>query len=383
MFTKKELRLLWPFYAQSLTFNLTKVIMPFYVLYFLSIGLNLFQIAILGSIRSLVALLSETPTGVIADLYGRKVSVILGYSLASLTLFATPLFHNFYLLALILALDALFETLVSGADRAWSIDLIEERDSGLLDKYFLRTRLFRNIGLIAMPIMAGLIVAYYDMRNLWVFFAVGSIIATSFLIFAPEAKHQNKIDPVRSRINQMGKFYTHLKDSLAYCAKSNALLLLFAGIAIFYFVDEITSLAWTPYLSSIGLRLPIIGYLFSAVAGIGIITPLLVELILKKKNKLVVLLSMMTLYAILMLSVGTTSSLIVIATIFVLFNSVEDIFLPIEDALTNLYVTSANRATILSIKSSIVAIASLIGGPIAGYLLGIISQKQSLVLSGI
>ena len=79
MISKNELKNLWPFYVHSLVFNISKVIMPFYVLYFLGIGFSFFQIALIGSIRSVVSVAFEVPTGVIADRYGRKFSVILGY----------------------------------------------------------------------------------------------------------------------------------------------------------------------------------------------------------------------------------------------------------------------------------------------------------------
>jgi MFS family permease len=75
MFQKNELKILSPFYAHSLLFNLSKVIMPFYVLYFLDIGFSFFQIALISSIRSAISLIFEIPTGVIADKYGRKKSV--------------------------------------------------------------------------------------------------------------------------------------------------------------------------------------------------------------------------------------------------------------------------------------------------------------------
>ena len=137
MFKKGELKLLSPFYAHSLIFNLTKVIMPFYVLYFLGIGLSFLQISLISGIRSAVAIIFEIPTGVIADKYGRKNSVIFGYLFTAVSLALIPLSNNFYIIAAIFAIDAFFETFINGADRAWAVDLIKSTDESLLDRYFL------------------------------------------------------------------------------------------------------------------------------------------------------------------------------------------------------------------------------------------------------
>jgi len=112
MFKKGELKLLSPFYAHSLIFNLTKVIMPFYVLYFLGIGLSFLQISLISGIRSAVAIIFEIPTGVIADKYGRKNSVIFGYLFTAVSLALIPLSNNFYIIAAIFAIDAFFETFI-------------------------------------------------------------------------------------------------------------------------------------------------------------------------------------------------------------------------------------------------------------------------------
>lgn len=162
--------------------------MPFYVLYFLGIGFSFFQIALTGSIRSIVGVVFELPTGIIADKYGRKFSVIAGYLLKTITLFLIPFFKDFLSVSIILAIDALFETLVSGSDRAWAVDLVKEKDNSLVDQYFLKTRFFRNIGMVVAPILAGFIANRYGMAYLWPVFAIGGLVAAIFLFFGKEIR---------------------------------------------------------------------------------------------------------------------------------------------------------------------------------------------------
>ncbi|MDD5164721.1 MAG: MFS transporter, partial [Patescibacteria group bacterium] len=305
MFKKNEIKLLFPFYAHSLIFNLSKVIMPFYVLYFLHIGFNFFQIALISSIRSVVTLIFEIPTGVIADKYGRKNSVILGYLLTAISLALIPVWDKFYIVAIIFAFDALFETLVSGADRAWAVDLMENTDKSLVDKYFLKTRMFRNIGMVAAPLIGGYIVATSNMRNLWFVFAAGIFVSTLILFFGKEIRKHEQDKPIAQK--KFCNIFQDSKTAIKTALSHKIIILLFSGIFVFFFVDEITSLIWTPHLEKIGLSLPMIGYLFSIIAGLGIILPLVAEFFLKKKSKLFILFFLALGYAILLFAAAKTS----------------------------------------------------------------------------
>lgn len=382
MLRKNELKLLWPFYAHSLFLALFKVIMPFYVLYFLGIGLSFFQIAIIGSIRSVISIIFEIPTGAIADLYGRKTSVILGYILTAATLLLIPFFKNFYIITIIFAFDAIFETLFSGADKAWVVDALNEKNKDLVDVYFIRSSQFKNIGLIISPLIAGTLVSFYGMKILWFVFAGGMLLSSIFLFFGKEAKNQQKNLQEDKKSELSKNFIYQIKDSAIFVLKNSAVMLLFLSIFIFYFVEETTSLAWTPYLESAGISLAKIGYLFSVIAAIGIVIPFFIEIMLKKKDKLLILFAASLAYAFLLFAIGFTDKVLLILIIFILFTSMEEILLPLKDALINSYIQSKNRATVLSLKSMIECLASIIGGPIAGLLLNVISLKQALVLSG-
>lgn len=78
LFKQGELKLLWPFYMDAFI-SATLFFMPaFIIVYFRNLGFSLFQISLLTMMMSLSILLFEIPTGAIADIYGRKFSVLLG-----------------------------------------------------------------------------------------------------------------------------------------------------------------------------------------------------------------------------------------------------------------------------------------------------------------
>jgi len=82
------------------------ILPAFYVIYFVNLGFNMFQIGILLSMAPLFALLFEIPTGAIADIYGRKFSVLLRIILQGIIIFFMFVSSDFYIIALLLHLWA-------------------------------------------------------------------------------------------------------------------------------------------------------------------------------------------------------------------------------------------------------------------------------------
>ena len=140
------LKFLRPFYTQKILSSISKLILPFYVIYFLDIWLNLWQIALIGSFRSIVSLISEIPTWTIADLYWKKISVVLWFILSWITVFCIPFFHSFVWICIIFCINALTETLFSGSDQAWVSDIIEAKqfESVKEARWFIKTYKVKN-----------------------------------------------------------------------------------------------------------------------------------------------------------------------------------------------------------------------------------------------
>lgn len=77
---------------------------PFMILFYLASGLNYLQIGILYSIKSIATNILEIPTGVVADLYGRKKSMIfsmISYIISFLIFYFSKSFY-FYIFSMIM-----------------------------------------------------------------------------------------------------------------------------------------------------------------------------------------------------------------------------------------------------------------------------------------
>jgi len=86
------------------------------------LALSPFQLVLMGVVLNIVVILSETPTGVVADLYSRRRSLILGEFIMAAGFFWAFASRNYWVILPAQALFAFGWTFRSGADIAWVTD---------------------------------------------------------------------------------------------------------------------------------------------------------------------------------------------------------------------------------------------------------------------
>lgn len=96
----------------------------FVVFTVIDLGFTPLQLVLLGTALEVTVLVSEVPTGVLADLYSRKWSIVISYWVVGIGLAASGLFTSFPLLVLTQVLWGLGYTFRSGAEVAWITDEI-------------------------------------------------------------------------------------------------------------------------------------------------------------------------------------------------------------------------------------------------------------------
>lgn len=376
---KLWLKFLWPFYTQSIISSLSKLILPFYVIYFLDIWLTLWQIALISSFRSIVSLVSEIPTWTIADLYWKKISVILWFILSWITVFCIPFFHSFVGICIIFCINALTETLFSGSDQAWVSDVIEKNDKKLIDSYFSWNRSIRNFWFIIAWILASLVAKYLWYDWLWFVYGAWTIIAWIILCFAENWKKWYE-EEWEDRLKK--DFWLHIKSTFKYIAKNKVICLLFLWIALFYIIDELTGLIRTPYIQELWIDIDNLGFIYWIIWVCWIFVPLIAEKILKmQKNSMLYILWVCIWMAILLVISSISTCVILIIWIFVVYNFIDDFILPIDDTLSNKVAEKSKRSTILSVKSMVENLACIVWWPLAWVLLWYISYSQWLLVA--
>src|SRR5512144_2504470 len=98
-------------------------------------GLTPLQLVLVGTALEISAFVFEVPTGIVADVYSRRLSIVIGYLLIGVGFLVEGLFPSFVPIVLAQLLWGLGYTFTSGAREAWITDEVGEDSANRL---FLR-----------------------------------------------------------------------------------------------------------------------------------------------------------------------------------------------------------------------------------------------------
>ena len=132
---------------------------PFIILFFREMGISFLEIGILFSIRSIFTIIFEIPTGIIADSYGKKNSMILSfisYIISFIIFYSFPK-YGFYIVAMILYSAG--EAFRSGTHKAMILTYLKlKKWDNLKVEYYGYTRSWSQKGSAISALIAGMIV---------------------------------------------------------------------------------------------------------------------------------------------------------------------------------------------------------------------------------
>lgn len=152
-------------------------------------GMTQAQIQSLQSINMVFILLLEVPTGIIADVYGRKKSLIVGvtFSIFGIVLMTiTPSFALFVIAEFILAFGVACK---SGADTALIYDSLKQTGKESEAKVVMtKSNAFRLIGVVLGSLIGGVVAPYVQPNIVWRLSVVPFCIALCISFFLTEPK---------------------------------------------------------------------------------------------------------------------------------------------------------------------------------------------------
>ncbi|MGB8658142.1 MAG: MFS transporter [Candidatus Zixiibacteriota bacterium] len=348
-------------------------ILPAYVLYFRHYRITLFQIGLLAAVFEASILLFEIPTGLVADVFGRRMSVILSAVVSFISGLVFILFP--FLGAFIVAeiVGGLGETLRSGALEAWLVDTLKhEGQEDSIKHAFAQGTKFKTVGNLCGLILGGYL-ATLDIRLVWVPTAIVFFVLGMFLLlkmreeYRPEKETSERIVP---------KLSDTTTRSLRVI-KSQRLILALVLLALFSeFSFETISQYWQVHFSeSLLINTRYFGWIL-AVASV--LTILFIGRVTRFFEKLrdgvhsLTILTVLFLLSLLFIAVTRSPLLAVAFFIFlqILVNFKEPIFLD----LFNRHIPSEQRATLLSFQSLVGS-----GGEVsAGLCIGVVAENFGL-----
>lgn len=338
------------------------------------------QISFGLTFQAVAAILFEVPTGAIADIFGRKFSVVSGIMLQGLMWLALPFIDLPALLYLAFFLMGALRTLESGADKAWMIDWLKcNNEEKLVHEMFIKIQSLNSAGLVIGSLLTTLLLFLFEIKHLFFVQGCGYLFAGLLLFFFTKENIYK-----RNTTNKRVIYDTlHVsKEGINFLLKDKALLYLVLATSFAICSKDFGVVAWQPLLVDLSLPVKYLGIVFSGVSLIGIITPFLSKKILKKigheKNYLTITTIIEFIFLISLYFVDNTFFTYGII-VYISVMAVTDLQSPVGSLYFQSFIPSKIRATMGSVQSMIFAIFSSFSTIIGGYIMDNTGPKMALV----
>lgn len=376
---REERALLGGFYIAGSISEALNVILPFEFIY-LYLVMERPEWAVIPILaESTAVFLTELPTGVVADRWGRKLSTLSGDLLSAFSWVLIPLAASLKGPAQLLAVSACFmmdgigQTLVSGAEEAWVVDnLITAKHTDLVDKYFARIRSFGSLGGVVAGSLA-LVLLFVTKVNrkvlniLWYISAagqgIGVVISATISECKPDVEELKDLPeglPFLNRVVEGLRTILHIRPLFSF----------FLVILIISLAGSITEEAFEISLITRGLDARGLAPLDILQDLFGMIAPLmgiaLAERIGTTRSLLCLVLIPSGMVCLFFLHPG----LMMVVGLYLFFNIIDDLWDPVADARLHSLIPSSCRATVSSVINQASELVSLIGLGIFTLLLG-------------
>lgn len=353
-----------------------------------AVQLSALQLVLVGTMLELTVFVFEVPTGVVADVYSRRLSVIIGYLLIGLGFIvegAVPLFATILLAQVLWGIGYTF---TSGATEAWITDEIGEKAAG---QAFLRGGQAGQIGALA-GIGIGMALASVQV-NLPIL--VGGVLLMGLGTFLALVMPENRFQPApQEDRNTWQNIVRTFRDGLRMVKKRPVLkTILLVGLFYGLYSEGLDRL-WVKHLIE-DISLPALGNIdplmwFGLIRAAGmVISTGSIEVVRKRLNTGSTTSMVKTLFVITsILIVGVVGfawarGFVIALLAYWVIVAARSIIEPIYTAWVNQRLDSAVRATVLSMSGQVDAIGQILGGPVVGLIGNLISVRAAITVSGV
>jgi len=393
-FHKEELKYLGLFYLSIIIQTLFAITEPIIVVYFALKGFSYAELSFALVAYFVAPFLFEVPTGIVADIFGRKRSVILSLILIAIGIMYVPFVASPIVLAGLFFFIGFAKTLSTGADQAWIVDNLRyNKKPDLVHEYYVKSQSF-NMGafVISGLISAGLILALgegainflnIDLIGLDLLFFVqgaGLIITAVILMFAQEHFVAKRIDPKHLINHSIAQFRSGFRHSLDHPVIFHLILAaFFAALA-----GGVFGIVYQPYLIGLGVPTHYLAYLTSIIGVLGIFVPFIAKRLLGLIGKVKYYLSFVsTVQAILIFSLFFIVSPLVGLAFIVLVSNIGHLEKPIEKPYFQKFLKPRIRSTVASFESMFVHIGGAIAMLVGGFLADLVGPKKTFIAAGL
>ncbi|KTC18410.1 hypothetical protein AO391_02995 [Pseudomonas marginalis ICMP 9505] len=371
------------YYSLSIFLNMD-VQRSLFVLYLLQLGITQGEIGILQSFLFFSAVALEIPSGLLADRYGRKVSLIIGFLGLCISGIGFLLFSSFIPFAIIFCLFGANIAMGSGSDRALLYDnLLAEHRTEEYPKIVSRARAIGAVSLGLSMLLGGVLQDTWSWNSVYIFFAISKLAGALAVTFIPELKL-----PPLSRYDTKKSAMTHKATEGIFTllinffrSKKGAFLIpLFIGYALFELSTIPLFIYGQPFFSLQGLEIPMIAGIYAAIEGLSAVMFMAAGFMCSRFSLGIIAFTTTIIATLLLFILSLSTGIIISVASFLLIMSLPAIYETSYEAYIHDNVDSRIRASCLSVANLVNSVIIGISYTVFGGLLDAYGFSLTLMI---
>lgn len=342
------------------------------------LDLSPLRLTVLGTVMEVAVLLSESPTGVVADVYSRKWSIVVSWVVMGVAQILTPLTAALPVLLLWQALWGFGYTFQSGADTAWVTDELGSED----DRLVVNKAVAMGLGVVV-GVAGGIALGQWSIRGaIAVSGVIALVYAVALAVLMPE-NNFHRADRSEEAGGAMTAMVSTWRDGFGLIRGNRILRVLILATLVMSMVDEIVDRLDFPRMRELGFpdldsadSVALFGGIWIAMTLISL--PVMV-IVGRRVDQSSDWLSAVLLTG--FLAAGAFGVALMAGPIFalaivgwVIRDVMREVVDPVGEAWANRHATSAVRATVISFRSQSMAFGEIVGG----LALGMVAEFVSL-----
>ncbi|MBN2880687.1 MFS transporter [Candidatus Woesearchaeota archaeon] len=364
------------FYVASFLKNQT-YFTPILILFLQFQALSFKEIFWVFTIGSVVSFLIEIPTGVFADLYGKRNSIIISKAGIFLSYIVFGFSTNFYHFVFAQILYEIGNAFRSGTETAYTYDYLNQNKKGnpTYTEVKGKQKFWARVGESAATAIGGFLAIRYGYN--WVFFIASVPAFVNFLV----SLRWEKIEENSSNFS-VSDSISHIRTSLKELKKNN-LLKLMTNIVLFNSVVAAVEKFVQPYMVSAGIPVEWFGIIYAVSLGLAAFSVRYSYIFEQKLGNIRSINILSLIAAVSALIIGLTPASIFGVLLFFVVIVADNFRSPIVNSEFHDRISSKGRATLGSILELYVSFGKIMILPVAGYLADAFSLLVAVVMMSV
>ncbi len=347
-----------------------------YVMFLLSRGLNLLQINLVNFVFFTTLFVCEVPTGVVADVFGRKLSFALSCFVYAAGMFLYAGSNSFFGFAAAEATAAVGATLASGAFEAWLVDSLKHRGDGrALAPVFARGEQIRH-GTWILGALGGSFVAQWNLVFPWI--VGGSVMLIAGMLTILLMREEYFVRRTWSWRRGWNSMHTTTVQSLRFVRSSSVVHFLIVMGIVQLFAVQAPNMQWQPFFGKFFSAKIAFGVLFTGISlSLFAGSALAPRFLRRMRSDRRAILAAQGAIGVGLLLAALVQPLVLILPAFLFHEMCRGLFNPLKSAYLNAHIPSAERATIISFDT----MAHHVGGMVGLLVSGLVAHYGSIPLA--